>query len=175
VNWDDLTRVAPLATEDAPLVRSHQGGNQVQFPCNRRVVRVVDPKPHRRAVLCSTAGEGDALTLSRDDKARVHLELLCRDAKPVTGVCDRQARSQAKLDFHFKASWTAVTRATREARPQHRDAMASCSLASRKRRAFNQHLIARSGDHVARGHRVDQSSPDDEALCHDGSSTALAA
>ena len=43
---------------------------------------------------------------------------LFRDAKQFTGLTDCQARSQAKLNFHFNASLSAVTLAKLEARQQ---------------------------------------------------------
>ena len=108
---------------------------------------VVDTQHHRRAVLLSPDVDWDALTIYRYDKARFHMEFLFRDAKQFTGLCDSQARSQAKLDFHFNASLTAVTLATLEARQQYGDAMSSFSMASLKRRAFNQPLIDRICEH----------------------------
>ena len=147
VNWDDRTRFEPLETDDDHMVLSHQVVNHVQLPCNLRVVLVVDTQHHRRAVLLSPDVDWDALTIYRYDKARFHMEFLFRDAKQFTGLCDSQARSQAKLDFHFNASLTAVTLATLEARQQYGDAMSSFSMASLKRRAFNQPLIDRICEH----------------------------
>ena len=175
VNWDDRTRFEPLETEDDHIVLYHQVVNHVQFQCNLRVVLVVDTKHNRRAVRLSTAGDLDALTIYRYYKARFQIEFLFRDAKQFTGLCDSQARSQAKLDFHFNASLAAVTLAKLEARQQHGDAMSSFSMASLKRRAFNQHLIDRICDHLAKGHRLEKSSPDYEELSNYGSITELAA
>ncbi|HEX9872550.1 MAG TPA: transposase [Candidatus Tectomicrobia bacterium] len=171
VNGDDLTRVEALETEADPMVLYHQVVNHVQFQCNLRVVLVVDTKHNRRALLLSTDVDVDALTIYRYDKARFHIELLFRDAKQFTGLCDSQARSQATLDFHCKASVTAVTLARLEARQQHGDTMASFSMASLKRRACNQHLLDRICDHLAKGHRLEKSSPDYEELCNYGSMT----
>ncbi|MEN9502304.1 MAG: hypothetical protein RI964_1589, partial [Pseudomonadota bacterium] len=36
------------------------------------------------------------------------MELLFRDAKQHTGLCDCQATRKEKLDFHFNASLTAL-------------------------------------------------------------------
>jgi IS5 family transposase len=41
-------------------------------------------------------------------------------------------------------------------------------MASLKRRAFNQHLIDRIGEHLANGQSLEKSSPDYEALCNYG-------
>jgi hypothetical protein len=147
VNWDDLTRFELIATEDDHIVLYHQVLNHFQLRCNLRVVRVVDTKYNRRALLLSTDVDLGALTIYRYYKARFHMEVLFRDAKQFTGLCDCQARSQATLDFHFNARLTAVTLAKLEARQQNGDAMSSFSMASLKRRAFNQHLIDRVCDH----------------------------
>ena len=48
-----------------------------------------------------------------------NIECLFRDAKQCTGLSDCQARSKAKLAFHFNASLSAVTFAKLEARHQH--------------------------------------------------------
>ena len=53
VNWDDLTRFEPLATEEDHMVLYHQVVNHVQFQCNLRVVLVVDTQHNRRALLFS--------------------------------------------------------------------------------------------------------------------------
>jgi hypothetical protein len=85
----------------------------------------------------------DALTISRYDKARFHIECRFRDAKQVAGLTACQARAQAKRNFHFKASLSAVTLATLEARQHNGEAASGCSMASLKRRAFNHHLLER--------------------------------
>jgi hypothetical protein len=48
-------------------------------------------------------------------------------------------------------------------------------MASLKRRAFNQHLIDRICQHLANGHSLEKSRPDDEELCNYGTITDLAA
>ena len=175
MNWDDLSRFEHLETENEHLVLYHQVLHHVQFQCTLRVVLVVDTKHKRRAVLFSTDVGLDALTIYRYYKARFHIEFLFRDAKQFTGLGDCQARSQAKLACHFNASLTAATLAKLEARQQHGDAMFSFSMASLKRRAFNQHLIDRICNHLAKGHTLEKSSPDYEELCNYGSITELAA
>ena len=147
----------------------------MQFQCNLRVVLVVDTKHHRQAVLFSTDVDLDALTLYRYYKARFQIEFLFRDAKQFTGLTDCQARSQAKLNFHFNASLSAVTLAKLDARQQHGEAAAAFSMASLKRRAFNQHLIERIVQHLAEGHSLEKSSPDYEELCNYGIITETAA
>jgi DDE superfamily endonuclease len=146
-HWDDLTRFEKVETEEDPIVSYHQVLNHGQFQRNLRVVLVVDTKHNRRAMLFSTDVTLDALTLYRYDKARFHIELLFRDAKQFTGLPAWQARSQAKLNLHFNASLRAVTLAKLEAHQQNGAAVSVFSMASLKRRAFNQHLIERISQH----------------------------
>ena len=102
-------------------------------------------------------------------------EFLFRDAKQFTGLTDCQARSHAKLHFHFNASLSAVTLAKLDVRQQHGDTTAAFSMANLKRRAFNQHLIERIVQHLAEGHSLEKSSPDYEELCNYGTITETAA
>jgi DDE superfamily endonuclease len=175
VHWDNLSRFEKVETEDDSIVLYHQVLNHVQFQRNLRVVLVVDTKHHRKAVLFSTDLTLDALTIYRYYKARFHIEFLFRDAKQFTGLTDCQARSHAKLNFHFQASLSAVTLATLDARQQNGDAASAFSMASLKRRAFNQHLIERISQHLAEGHSLEKSSPDYEELCNYGTITETAA
>ena len=175
VRWTDLSRFEPCTTEDVHIVRYQQVVHHVQFQRNLRVVLVVDTKRNRRAVLFSTDVALDALTLYRYYKARFQIEFLFRDAKQFTGLLDCQARSQAKLAFHFNASLTAVTLAKLEARQRQGHGEIPFSMASLKRRAFNQHLLDRICAHLATGHRLEKSSPTYEALCNYGVITEVAA
>ena len=175
VHWDNLSRFEKVETEDACIVLYPQVLNHVQFQRNLRVVLVVDTKHNRKAVLFSTDLNLDALTIYRYYKARFQIEFLFRDAKQFTGLTDCQARSQAKLNFHFQASLSAVTLATLDARQQNGDAASPFSMASLKRRAFNQHLIERISQHLAEGHSLETSSPDYEELCNYGTITETAA
>jgi DDE superfamily endonuclease len=175
VHWDDLSRFAKVETEDDAIVLYHQVLNHVQCQCNLHVVLVVDTKHHRRAVLFSTDVDVDALTIYRYYKARFQIEFLFRDAKQCTGLIECQARSQAKLNFHFNASLSAVTLAKLEARQQKGDVASAFSMVSLKRRAFNQHLIERISQYLAKGHSLEKSSPEYEQLCNYGTITETAA
>src|SRR5262245_3895931 len=175
VHWTDLARFARCPTEDEHIVLYHQVVYPIQFRCSLHVVLVVDTEHNRRAVLFSTDVALDALTLYRYYKARFQIEFLFRDAKQFTGLTDCQARSQAKLDFHFNATLSAVNLAKLEARQERGCAAPSFSMASLQRRAFNQHLIERICAHLADGQSVEKSSPEYEALCNSGVITAVAA
>jgi hypothetical protein len=166
VNWSDFSRCEQLDTEDDHIVLSHHVVNHVQCQRNLQVVVVVHTQRHRYAVLLSTDVDLDALRLYSYDRARFQSEFLFRDAKQCSGLSDCQARSKAKLEFHFNASLSAVTFAKLEARHQSGNGNQALSMASLKRRAFNQHLIDRICEHVANGQSLAKTSPDYEALCN---------
>lgn len=168
VNWSALSRFERLDTEDEHIVLSPQGLNHVQLECNLQVVVVVHTRRNRYAVLFSTDVDLEPQRLYRYYKARFQIEFLFRDAKQFTGVSDCQARSQAKLDFHFNASLSAVTLAKLEARQHNGNCDQAFSMASLKRRAFNQHLIDRICEHLAHGQSLEKSSPAYETLCNYG-------
>jgi DDE superfamily endonuclease len=167
VTWSDLSRFERLDTEDEHIVLYHQVLNHVQLQCNLQVV-VVHTQRHRYAVLFSTDVDLEPQRLYRYYKARFQIEFLFRDAKQFAGLSDCQARAKAKLDFHFNASLSAVTFAKLEARHQTGHCDQAFSMASLKRRAFNQHLIDRICEHLANGQSLEKSSPDYETLCNYG-------
>src|SRR2546425_2094639 len=168
VNWSDLSRFERLDTEDEHIVLYHQVLNHVELKRDLQGVVVVHTQHSRYAVLFSTDVDLEPQRLYRYYKARFQIEFLFRDAKQFTGLSDCQARSKAKLDFHFNASLSAVTFAKLEARHQHGNGDQAFSMASLKRRAFNQHLIDRICEHLANGQSVEKTSPDYETLCNYG-------
>jgi hypothetical protein len=175
VNWSDLSRFERLETEDEDTVLYHQVLNNVQFKLNLKVVVVVHTRANRYVVLFSTDVTLDALRLYRSYKARFQIEFLFRDSKQFTGLLDCQARSKAKLHFHFNASLTAASFAKLAGRQQDPDGNHAFSMASLQRRAFNQHLLDRICEHLAQGLSLEKSSPDYEALCNYGVITEEAA
>lgn len=175
VHLGDVSRFEQLGTDDDHIVLYHQVLNHVQLKRNLQVVVVVNTQLNRYAVLFSTDVDLEPLRLYRYYKARFQIEFLFRDAKQFTGLSDCQARSKAKLDFHFNASLSAVNLAKLEARQQRSHTEQSFSMASLKRRAFNQHLIDRICEHLANGQSLEKSSPDYEVLCNYGTITEEAA
>ena len=175
VHFNDLSRFERLDTEDDHIVLYHQVLNHVQLKRNLQVVLVVNTQLNRYAVLFSTDIELEPLKLYRAYKARFQIEFIFRDAKQFTGLSDCQARSKAKLDFHFNASLSAVNVAKLEARQQRGGSDEPMSMASLKRRAFNQHLLDRIFERLANGQNLEKSSPDYEALCNYGVITKEAA
>ena len=55
-----------------------------------------------------------------------------------------------------------------EARQQGDGCNQAFSMASLKRRAFNQHLLDRICEHLEKGQSLEKSSPAYEAFCNDG-------
>jgi hypothetical protein len=175
VRWADLARFVQVASGDEGIVLYTQVVNYVQGKGNVRVVVVVETSTNRSAVLISTDIDLAAARLYRSFKARFQSDCLFRDAKQFTGLTDCQARSQAKLVFHFNMSLLAVTFATLEARQDAHDQLPAFSMASRKRRYFNQHLMDRMLTVLAEGTRLDKSGPEYERLCNYGTITDLVA
>ena len=175
VFFSDLSRFESLDTEDDHIVLYHHVLNHVQLKRNLQVGVVVHTQRNRYAVLFSTDIDPEPLRLYRAYKARFQIEFIFRDAKQFTGLSDCQARSKAKLDFHFNASLSAVNIAKLEARQQRGDSEDPLSMASLKRRAFNQHLLDRMVEHLANGQSLEKASPDYEALCNYGVITKEAA
>jgi hypothetical protein len=175
VHWAERSRFEPLDVGEEHLVLYHQVVNHVQFKCDLHVLLIIDTRTKRQAVLFSTDVTLDALTLYRYYKARFQIEFLFRDAKQFTGLSDCQARSPAKLAFHFNVTLTAVSLVKLEARQHPENADRPFSMDSRKRRAFNQHLIERICDFLASGGSLEKSSLDYEILCNYGTLTDLAA
>ena len=176
VHWDDLSRFERVQSEDDDVVLYHQVLNHVHLRRNLLVVLVVDTHTQWRAILFSSDTDLDAQTLYRGYKARFQIEFLFRDAKQFTSLNACQARCQAKLHFHFNASMSALTLGKLEARQQSDcGAQAGFSMASLKRRAFNQHLLERISQHLAQGHSLEKSSPDYQELCNYGTISEMAA
>lgn len=175
VYFSDLSRFGRLDTEDDHIVLYHQVLNHVQLRRNLQVVIVVNTQCNRYAVLFSTDIDLEPRRLYRFYKARFQIEFIFRDAKQFTGLSDCQARSKAKLDFHFNVSLSAVNIAKLGARQQQGNSEKPISMASLKRRAFNQHLLDRIVEHLANGKSMEKSSPDYDALCNYGVITKEAA
>jgi len=175
VDLTDLTRWERITTEEAQTVLYSAVVHHVQLHRLLHVVVAVDLRTQRQAVLFSTDTALPALTLYRYYKARFQIEFLFRDAKQFTGLTDCQARSQAKLHCHFNASLTAVSCAKLAAQPPPCEQGVPFSMASVKRRAFNQHLLDRIIAHLAEGESLDKSSLLYETLCNYGTITEFAA
>ena len=173
VHWSALSRVERMASSDEGMVLDTQVVNHVPFTRHGRVVLVVETGTNRSALLLSTDIDLAAARLYGSDQARFPIAFLFRDAKQLTGLSDCQARSPAKLAFHFTLSLTAVTFAKLEARQPADDQLTSFSMASLKRRSFHQHLMDRMLTILAEETTLEKSRPAYDSLGHDGTITEL--
>ena len=175
VIFSDLARFEQVESSDEDIVLYHQGVNHVHLKRHLRLVLVHHRPTGRYALLLSTDVALSAQTIYRYDKARFQIEFLFRDAKQFTGLSDCQARSATKLRFHFNASLSAVSFAKLEARQLSDKRGVPFSMASLKRRCFNQHLLDRILDHLATEGSVEKTSPVYEELCNYGTMHDMAA
>ena len=117
--------------------------NSPHFKRNLRLAYLLDrrkPGKVRYAVLFSTDTDLDAREVVRLYRLRFQVEFIFRDAKQYTGLSDCQARSQARLAFHFNASLTALN----IARLAERSGSSSVfSMATVKRRGYNRLFLER--------------------------------
>jgi len=121
----------------------------VYCKCFKRNIRVV--MLHSRqtgkeayALLFSTDETLDPLKILRYYKARFQIEFLFRDAKQYTGLMDCQARCKEAIQMHANASLTALNLLKLEDRRQKQATQETViSIASWKRKKFNQHMMLR--------------------------------
>jgi Transposase DDE domain len=175
VIFSDLARFEQVESGDKDIALYHQVVNHVHLKRNLHLVLVRHQPTGRYALLFSTDVTLAAQTIYRYYKARFQIEFLFRDAKQFTGLSDCQARSAHKLRFHFNASLCAVSFAKLEARQLSDKRGVPFSMASLKRRCFNQHLLDRILDHLATVDRVEKTSPIYEELCNYGTMHDMAA
>jgi DDE superfamily endonuclease len=175
VTFSDLTRFEQVESGDAALALYHQVVNHVHLKRTLHLVLVLHRLTGRYALLFSTDVALPAQTIYRYYKARFQIEFLFRDAKQFTGLSDCQARSADKLRFHFNASLSAVSFAKLEACQIADKQGAPFSMASLKRRCFNQHLLDRILDQLATAGSVEKSSAVYEELCNYGTMHDMAA
>jgi hypothetical protein len=168
VHWDDLSRFERLPTAEPRYVLYHAEVNSACFRRNRRVVVVVDTRTQRYAILFSTDLALSPLKIYEYYCARFQIEFLFRDAKQFTGLTACQARTAIQLHNHFNASLTAVSFAKLETPQPPPGQAVPFSMASLKRRYFNQRLLDRILDCLASGLSLEKFSPAYEALCNYG-------
>jgi hypothetical protein len=101
------------------------------------------------ALLFSTDTELDAMTIIRYYKARFQIEFVFRDAKQYTGLIDCQSRSKDAIHTHINASLTALNLLKlADAKAKNTTAQTVISIASWKRRKYNEHLMYRVFDEL---------------------------
>ena len=97
-----------------------------------------------QALLYSTDTDLDAMTLVRYYKARFQIEFLFRDAKQYTGLTHCQSLRKEAINMQVNASLTALNLLKIEDRQsKNTQGETVISIASWKRRKFNQHLMDR--------------------------------
>ena len=175
VIFSDLARFEQVESGDEDIALYPQVVNHVHLKRNLHLVLARHRPTGRYALLFSTDVALSAQTIYRYYKARFQIEFLFRDAKQFTGLSDCQARSANKLRFHFNATLSAVSFAKLEARQLSDKRGVPFSMASLKRRCFNQHLLDRILDHLATGGRVEKTSSVYEELCNYGTMHDMAA
>ncbi len=147
--------------------------NSPHFKRNLRLAYLLDrrkPGKVRYSVLFSTDLTLDAGELVRLYRLRFQVEFIFRDAKQYTGLRDCQARSQARLAFHFNASLTALNLA-RLAAPSGSSA-AVFSMASVKRRGYNRLFLGRIIGYLDLEAEMVLKHPAYERLCNYGAIAA---
>jgi hypothetical protein len=118
----------------------------------KREIRIVmlnwyKGKKTGRALLYSTDIQLDAMTLIRYYKARFQIEFLFRDAKQYTGLMHCQSLRKEAINMQVNASLTALNLLKIEDRNEKLTSEPTViSIASWKRRKFNQHLMDRLFD-----------------------------
>lgn len=97
-----------------------------------------------RALLYSTDITLDAMTLITYYKARFQIEFLFRDAKQYTGLTHCQSLRKEAIHTHVNASLSALNLLKMEDRMEKQtDDKTVISIASWKRKKYNQHLMCR--------------------------------
>lgn len=119
--------------------------------CWVKVIMLRIPRGDRMgmALLFSTDTELDAMTIIRYYKARFQIEFVFRDAKQYTGLIDCQSRSKDAIHTHINASLTALNLLKlADAKAKNTTAQTVISIASWKRRKYNEHLMYRVFDEL---------------------------
>lgn len=113
------------------------------------MLRVQRKKKVGIALLYSTDTELDAMTLISYYKARFQIEFIFRDAKQYTGLMDCQSRRKEAIHTPINASFSALNLLKLEdRRVKGVNGESVISIASWKRRKFNQHLMCRVFDNL---------------------------
>jgi IS4 transposase len=108
------------------------------------MLRSVQGDKDSRVLLYSTDSSLDAMRLIQYYKARFQIEFLFRDAKQHTGLTHCQSRRKEAIHTHLNASLVALNLLKLEDQQIKKATGATViSIASWKRKKFNQHLMER--------------------------------
>ena len=137
VRWTDLSRFDYVGVlEDKPHIALYtEVLNSPHFKRDFRVVVLVNRRTNKYVILASTDVGQSAQEVVSYYRLRFQVEFLFRDAKQFAGLSHCQARSEAKLDFHFNMSLAAVNVARMEM------VSLGVSFNSYVRRAYNRFLV----------------------------------
>jgi len=168
VTFDDLSRLEYVGQVEKDIHLYTAVVNSVRLKRNIRLVYVLNLRHKNKpgyALLFSTDTALDAKTIYRYYKARFQIEFIFRDAKQFTGLSDCQARCQESLDFHFKASLTALNLAKVDAYLSFDyDLDTPFSMVTQKMVYFNQHLLQKVFSILDFDPSLIKCNPDFEAL-----------
>ena len=96
------------------------------------------------SLLYSTDTDLDAMTIIKYCKAKFQIEFIFRDAKQYTGLMDCQSCRKECIHTQINASFTALNALKLEdLKEKNTDEATVISIATWKRRKFNQHLMCR--------------------------------
>lgn len=124
----------------------------VHSKCLKCPIRVVMLRIQRDtkigiSLLYSTDTELEAMTIIQYYKARFQIEFIFRDAKQYTGLMDCQSCRKESIHTQINASFSALNALKLEdRREKNTDNQTVISIATWKRRKFNQHLMCRVFD-----------------------------
>ncbi len=122
--------------------------------------RGANPQTKEGVLLYSTDLELAPKRLFRLYRARFQIEFAFRDAKQHLGLNDCQARSQAKLHFHFNTVFAALFWARLQTRLQAEGAPGPFSLRNCKRHNLEQEIHKRIGTGSAPGRNASNAGAD---------------
>ena len=143
---NDLSRFDPIGTQSNGVMIYAKMAYSKSLKRNIKVVMLRWDKGGRigRALLYSTDITLDAMTLITYYKARFQIEFLFRDAKQYTGLTHCQSLRKEAIHTHVNASLSALNLLKIEDRMEKQtDDQTVISIASWKRKKYNQHLMCR--------------------------------
>ncbi len=173
VNLQDVSRFDYVGEIEPGIELYTALVNSPHFKRNLRLAYLLDrrkPEKVRYAVLFSTDTTLDAWELVRLYRLRFQVEFIFRDGKQYTGLSDCQARSQARLAFHFNASLAALNVARLAERSGSSPVV--FSMASVKRRGYNRLFLKRIIRYLDLEAEVVLMHPAYERLCNYGAIAA---
>ena len=116
-----------------------------------------DQQTKERVFLHGTDPKLSPKRICRFYRALFQIEFVFRDAKQHLSPNDYQARSQAKLHFHFNTVFAALFRARRRARKRAEGPLGPFSLRNLKRHDFEEEIHKRIGARLGAGRNAPNS------------------